>query len=61
MDDPLVVGLLERLGDLPGHDDGLVDRQRPALQPLGEVLAVGESITRRWAFVPSSRVTLSKP
>ena len=42
MDDPLVVGLLERLGDLPGDHDGLVDRQRPALQALREVLALGQ-------------------
>ena len=40
VDDALLVRLFERLGDLPGDDDGLVRRQRPALQPLGEVLAL---------------------
>ena len=42
MDDALLVGLLERLGDLPGDRDGLVDGDRPALQPLREVLALDE-------------------
>jgi hypothetical protein len=33
---------LERLGDLPGDGEGLVEGERPALQPLGEVLALDE-------------------
>ena len=40
MDDALVVRGLERLGDLRRHGDRFVDRDRPALQALGEVLAV---------------------
>ncbi|MBK6407866.1 MAG: hypothetical protein IPF66_24335 [Holophagales bacterium] len=39
MDDPLLVRLLEGFRDLAGDGEGLVERERPALQPLGEVLA----------------------
>ncbi len=39
VDDPLLVRLLHRLGDLPGDGERLVERERPSLQPLGEVLA----------------------
>ena len=42
MDDPLLVGRLERLGDLPGDGKGLVQGKGPALQPLGEVVALDE-------------------
>ena len=42
MDDALLVRRLERLGDLARDGDRLVDRHRPALQPLGEVLAEDE-------------------
>ena len=38
---PFVRGL-ERLGDLAGDREGLVERERPALQPLGEVFALDE-------------------
>ncbi len=37
--DAALVGLLERLRDLAGDVDRLVDRQRAALQALGEILA----------------------
>ena len=39
MDDALLVGALEGLGYLLRDDDCLVERQRPALQSLAEVLA----------------------
>ena len=42
VDDALLVGFPERLGDLPRIGEGLVDGNRPALQPLGEVLAGNE-------------------
>ena len=42
MDDSLLVRRLEGLGDLAGDGEGLVERERPALQPLGEVLALDE-------------------
>ena len=42
MDDALLVRLLESLRDLPGDGHGLVDGNRPALQPLGEVLALDQ-------------------
>ncbi len=34
MDDPLLVGLLEGLGDLPGHRQGLVEGKGAGLQPF---------------------------
>ena len=42
VDDPLLVRRLERLGDLPRDGEGLVERQRAALQPFGEVFALDE-------------------
>ena len=42
VDDSLLVRGLERLGDLPGDGEGLVEGERPALQPLGEVFALDE-------------------
>ena len=42
MDDALLVGLLERLGDLSRDDQGLVEGDLSALQPLGEVLSLDE-------------------
>ena len=42
MDDALLVRLLEGLGDLLRDSDRLVDRDRPALQALREVLALDE-------------------
>ena len=42
VDDALLVRLLEGLGDLLRDLEGLGDRDRPALQALGEVLAGGE-------------------
>ena len=42
VDDALAVGLLERLGDLLRDLEGLVDRDRPAREPLLEVLALDE-------------------
>ncbi len=39
VDDTLLVGLLERLGHLLRNRKGLLHGHRPALQPLGEVLA----------------------
>ena len=42
MDDALLVRLLEGFGDLLRDLEGLADRDRPALQALGEVLAGGE-------------------
>ena len=39
---PLLVRLLERLGDLLRDRDRLVDGDRPALQALGEVFALHE-------------------
>jgi DNA-binding TFAR19-related protein (PDSD5 family) len=40
VDDAALVSLLERLGDLPRDRSGLVERDRSALQPLREVLAL---------------------
>ena len=61
MDDALLVRLLEGLGDLLRDRDRLVDGDGPALQPLGEVLALDqlhdEDVRRR----PSGSVALSKP
>ena len=42
VDDALLVGFLERLGDLPRDRERLVDGDRPALQPRREVLALDE-------------------
>ena len=42
MDDALLVGLLEGLGDLLRDGERLVDGNRPALQPLREVLALDQ-------------------
>ncbi len=42
MDDPLLVRRLECLGDLPRDGEGLVEGERAALQPLGEVFALDE-------------------
>ena len=42
MDDALLVRLLEGFGDLLRDLEGLADRDRPALQALGEVLAGDE-------------------
>ena len=42
MDDALGVRCLERVGDLTGDVQRFGDRQRPARQPLGEVLARDE-------------------
>ena len=42
VDDALLVGLFERLGDLPRDRDGLVDGNRPALQALREVFPLDE-------------------
>ncbi len=42
MDDSLLVRGFERLGDLPCDGEGLVEGERPALQPLGEVFALDE-------------------
>ncbi len=42
VDDPLLVRGLERLGDLPRDGEGLVERERAALQPFGEVFALDE-------------------
>ena len=40
MDHAAVVGGLERVGDLLANPDGLLDRQRPALQAIRESLAL---------------------
>ncbi len=42
MDDALVVGFLQRLGDLQGDRQRLVDRHRSVLQPLREVFTFDE-------------------
>ena len=42
MDDALLVGLLETLGDLLRDGESLVDGNRPSLQALREVLALDE-------------------
>ena len=42
VDDALLVRVLEGLGDLLGDSDRLVDRNRPALQSLREVLALDQ-------------------
>ena len=42
MDDPLLVRFLEGLGDLPRDVDRLVDRNRAAADPLGEVLTLDQ-------------------
>ena len=42
MDDALLVGRLERIGDLPGDGDGFVDRHRPLCDPLREVGSVNQ-------------------
>ncbi len=42
VNDPLLVRRLERLGDLAGDGQGLLERDRPALQSLGEVFALDE-------------------
>ena len=42
VDDPLLVGFLERLGHLPRDRERLVHGDRPALQPRREVLALDE-------------------
>jgi hypothetical protein len=52
MDDAAVVRDLERLGDLGAHAQRLLDRQRAALEPLGERLASTFSSTSR--TVPGS-------
>ena len=62
MDDAVLVGLFEPLGDLFRDRDGLVDGNRPALQALGQVFAFdqlhGEEVRR--SSRPAS-VALSKP
>ena len=42
MHDATFVGGLEGLGDLPGDAEGLVDRQRPAPESIGEVLSLDQ-------------------
>ena len=42
MNDPLLVRRFERLGDLPGDEEGLVDRNRPARDPIGERRALDQ-------------------
>ncbi|MBK9376637.1 MAG: hypothetical protein IPN03_23695 [Holophagales bacterium] len=42
VDDPLVVGRFQRLGDLPGDGYGLFEGDGTALHPLGEVFALDE-------------------
>ena len=40
MDDPLAVRLVERVGDLDGSLECLIERQRSLGQPLGQRLAL---------------------
>ena len=51
MDDAVLVGFFEALGDLLRDGDRLVDRDRAALQSLGEILALhhlhGEEVRGR--------------
>ena len=61
VDDALLVRLLERLGDLLRDRERLVDRDRAALQPLGEVLAGDELHREEVGGEPSASVALSKP
>ena len=42
MDDPFLVGGLERLGDLPGDEQRLVCRQGSLGEPRGERLSVDQ-------------------
>ena len=42
MDDPLLVRSFERLGDLPGDEEGLVDRNRTSRDPIGERRALDQ-------------------
>ena len=61
VDDALLVGFLEGLGDLLRDRDRLVDRNRPALQSLREVLALDEFHGQDVRLRPSGSATLSKP
>ena len=51
VDDALLVGLFQSLGDLAGDVDGLVDRQRPALQRLRQILAFDQFHDQEGAVV----------
>jgi hypothetical protein len=42
MDDALLVRCLERLSDLPGDRQRVVDSNRPVRQPLCEILALDQ-------------------
>ena len=42
MNDPLVVRCLERVGDLPGNVQRLIERDRTSLQAIGERLTVNQ-------------------
>ena len=55
MDDPLLVGRFERLGDLLRDLQRLVDRDRPARDALGQRLALDELENQRAQPPPSSR------
>ncbi len=54
MHDAGVVRGLERGGDLRGDRQGLADGNRPARQPLGQVLAVDELHDQRRRALDSS-------
>ena len=53
MDDALLVGGFERLGDLPRDREGLVDRDRTLRNPVGQRHPSTSSITR--AVMPPAR------
>ena len=61
VDDAVLVGLLERLGDLLRDRDRLVHGDRAALQPLRRSSPSTSSIARKWTLEASSSAALSKP
>ena len=54
MDDPLLVRGFERLGNLLGDREGLVDRDRPARNPIGERRALDKLHHEGRACTPSA-------
>ena len=52
VNDPLLVGRFERLGDLPRHWQRLVERHRAPREPLRQVLAIHELHRQRTSLTP---------
>ena len=62
VDDALLVGFLERLGDLLRDGERLVDREsRPRFSRSARSSPGTSSIARKWPAEPSGSVAFSKP